>query len=88
MFNRNSFTKQVIQCLDELPENYSEIDLLNGDQYEGYYFDHDEKRILKVKQFNKRMRIIVINPANNKTVINRYTWEKSYIFLYQIDKLS
>jgi len=69
MYNRNGFTKQAIQCLDELPENYSEIELLNGIQYEGYYFDHDDKRILKVKQFNKGMRIKIINPTKNKIVL-------------------
>ena len=69
MYNRNSFIKQAIQCLDELPENYSEIELLNDNQYEGYYIDHDEKRILKVKQFNKGMRIKIINPTKNKIVL-------------------
>jgi len=65
MYNRNHFTKQQYEYLDTMPENVSEIIKIRGVEYYGYYFDHDNKRILKQTLFNKGNRIKIINPTKS-----------------------
>ena len=58
--------KQLDQYLEELPENVIEITDYTGLELDGYYYDIEDERILKVQNSG---RIKVINPTTNGEIL-------------------
>ena len=59
--NRRSYIKQKIQYVDELPDDFIEVILYNGREFEGYSYSPSENKFY----FDNGARIRVINLSNN-----------------------
>ena len=74
--------RQPDEYLDELPEDVIEITEYTDRELDGYYFDVENKRILKVQNSG---RIKVINPTTNAKMlqinlidVNKKRFQRSY----------
>jgi hypothetical protein len=60
--NRDKYTKQQAEYLDEMPDDVIQITNYNDYEFDRYYFDIEEQRLLMV---TKHGRIKVVKPSIN-----------------------
>ena len=61
--NRDKYTLQESEYLQELPEDAIEINSIDGHQLKDYYFDIENERIIKIRRFKHITKYKVIKPC-------------------------